>query len=209
MFGRFIALACASLLLAACQYKAEPAPVGAFNIPASFDNKLPGKYLLYVDVATLDRDVKPTGLECSAHSYPLALSASFRSATLQTFRNLVDEIELVDAQADKSALAARGARGMLVVRGEQLITRLRANPGIWSATMETDVEIVASLTVDGRQGRLLGTTVSGTGRAETQAGGMCEGGAQSLGEAATQSMRQTLTRMGEALANSERVRSGV
>lgn len=34
-----------------------------------------------------------------------------------------------------------------------------------------------------------------TGRAETQAGGMCEGGAQSSGKAATQSMRQTLIRM--------------
>ena len=196
-------------ILQSCQYRAEPVPVGAFNIYSSYDQKLPGKYLLLVDAVALDKDVRPTGLECSAHTYPLALSDAFRSAAVQTMGNLVHEVELVTAPVGRDELAGRGARGMIVVRGEQLIARLRAVPGLWSATIETDVEIVSSIIVDGRNGRLLGATVSGTGRSEASAGGMCSGGATALGEAATQSMRQALTRVGEELSNSERVREGV
>lgn len=209
MFLRGIVVAVLVVLAAGCQYRAEPQPVGAFNVYTSFDSKLPGKYLLYVDATALDTTVRPTGLECSAHSYPLVISQSFASAARQTLANLVGELEQVQSPVDRSELAARGARGMIVVRGEHTISRLRAVTGFWSATMEADVEVVAGVTVDGRNGRLLGTTVAGNGRAETGAGGMCEGGASALADAATQAMRQNLTRIGEGVANSERVRAGM
>lgn len=199
----------AGLLVAGCQYKAEPVAVGAFNVYSSYSEKLPGKYLLLIEVASLDQTVRPTGLECSAHSYPLALSASFKSAAVQTLGNLVESVELVDAPVGGGELASHGARGMIIIRGEQLISRLRAVPGLWTSTIESDVEIVASVIVDGKSGRLMGSTISGSGRAEQNAGGACEGGAGSLGEAATGAMRQSLTKIGEAISNSERVRRGV
>lgn len=202
-------LAVASVaILSACQYKAEPPAIGSFNVYSSYENKLAGKYLLYVDASALNKQVKPSDMNCAAHTFPLELSASFASSTQQTFANLVGELQLVQSPVDRQGLAAQGARGMIIVRGEQTVAKLRAVPGFWNVGIETDVEIVASITVDGRSGRVLGSTVSGRGTAQTDAGAFCEGGAKSLAESAGSAGRQTLTRLGEAFANSERVRSG-
>ncbi|GHC79360.1 hypothetical protein [Limoniibacter endophyticus] len=204
----YIALA-AGLALTGCQYKAEPVAIGAFNVYSSYENKLPGKYLLYVDASALNQNVKPSDMNCAAHSYPLELAASFKSSTRQTLSNLVGELELVDTPLDRSKLAERNARGMIIVKGEQTIARIRVMPGFWSATLEADVEIVSSITVDGKNGRLLGNTVSGRGVAQADAGAFCEGGAKSLSQAASDAARQALTRLGEALNNSDRVRTGM
>lgn len=202
------AVLASAAMLGGCQYKAEPPALGSFNVYSSFENKLPGRYLLYVDGTQLNRDIKPSDFNCAAHTYPLALTASFAESTRQTISNLVEELEVVPQPVDRTALIEMRARGMIIVRGEQTIGRLRVVPGFWSAGMETDVEIVASVTVDGRNGRLLGSTVSGRGVAQATAGAACEGGAKSLAQSASDAMRQTLTRIGEALVNSDRVRTG-
>lgn len=95
------------------------------------------------------------------------------------------------------------------MRGEELNGRLRVAPGFWVAGMEAEVELAASITVDGRKGRLLGQTVSGDGHAQGQAGGLCEGGAKVLTESAESAMKEAVGRLGEALVNSPRVRAGV
>lgn len=209
MLARMIAAGVLAVVaLSGCQYTAEPMAIGSFNVYSSYDDKVPGKFLLYVDGAQLNKDVKPSNLNCAAHTYPLHLADSFASSTRQTVANLVGEIEVVDKPVDRETLAAMSARGMIIVRGEQVIPKLRVVPGFWTANMESDVEIVASITVDGRSGRLLGTTVSGRGNAQGDAGALCEGGATSLAGAASDAMRMALTRIGEEFTNSERVRLG-
>ena len=198
-----------SAFLTACQYKAEPLPVATYNVYSSYDGKLPGKYLLYVDAAKLDRAIKPSDFNCAAHTFPLNVSTSFASSVRQTFANLVAELEVVQQRVCRDELKARGARGMIIVRGEELNGRLRVVPGFWSAGMETEVEMAASITVDGVNGRLLGATVSGNGNGQTDAGFACEGGAKSLVDSAEHALKETLGRLGEALTNSERVREGI
>lgn len=174
------ALMAAGAALGGCQYTAEPLSVPAYNVYSSYESKLPGKYLLYIEADKLSRVIKPSDLNCAAHSYPLELTNSFTGSVHQTFANLVDAIEVVDAPIPAGELAGRGARAMIIVRGEDLNGRLRAVPGFWSVGMETEVELAASILVDGRRGRLLGSTVSGDGHAQADAGGFCEGGADSL-----------------------------
>lgn len=203
----FFALALCALA-AGCQYKAEPLTVATYNVYSSYEGKLPGKYLLYVDGAKLNKPIKPSDFNCSAHTFPLELSSSFAGSVRQTFSNLVTELEIVDQPVDRAQLKARGSRGMIVVRGEDVNARLRVVPGFWVAGMETEVEIAASITVDGPAGRLLGSTVSGNGNAQGDAGFACEGGAQSLTQSAEKAMKETLGRLGEALTNSDRVRKG-
>lgn len=196
------------VLAAGCQYKAEPLTVATYNVYSSYEGKLPGKYLLYIDGTKLNKPIKPSDFNCSAHTFPLALSTSFGGSVRQTFTNLVTELEVVDQPVDRAQLKARGSRGMIIVRGEDVNARLRVVPGFWTAGMETEVEIAASITVDGPTGRLLGTTVSGNGTAQGEAGFACEGGAKSLTQSAEQAMKETLGRLGEALTNSDRVRKG-
>ena len=198
-----------SLGAAGCQYTAEPLSVGAYNVYTSYDSKLPGKYLLYVDTDALAKTIKPADFNCAAYSYPLDLKAGFSGSILKTFANLVGGVEVVDAPVSREELVGRGARGMIVVRGEELSGRLRVVPGFWVAGMETEVELAASITVDGQKGRLLGQTVSGDGHAQGRAGGLCEGGAKVLTESAESAMKEAVGRLGEALVNSPRVRTGV
>ncbi|SFU22517.1 hypothetical protein [Mesorhizobium sp. YR577] len=208
MKSRIIMVAALASITAACQYKAEPMSVGAYNVYSSYGDKLPGKYLLYVDASALKKAIKPSDMNCAAHTYPLDLTAGFTGSVRKTFETLVSETEVVAQPVDRADLAARGARGMIIVRGEEISGRLRVVPGFWAAGMETEVELVASITVDGRSGRLLGSTVSGNGNAQGDAGGFCEGGAKALVESAEKAMKQSVGRLGEALTNSERVRKG-
>lgn len=195
-----------AVMLAGCQYKAEPASVPAFNIYSNYGDKVPGLWLLYVEAGLLNKSVKPDDINCAAHTFPLAISEPFASAARQTLANVVTNLEVVASPVSADGLKARNARGMIVVRGENVLTRMRVVPGAWSATVDADVEIVASITADGPKGRLLGTTVSGLGRASGDAGVFCEGGGKALANGAAQGMQQALTRIGEAMANSERVR---
>lgn len=208
MKSRIIMVAALASITAACQYKAEPMSVGAYNVYSSYGDKLPGKYLLYVDASALKKAIKPSDMNCAAHTYPLDLTSGFTGSVRKTFETLVSETEVVSQPVDRADLATRGARGMIIVRGEEISGRLRVVPGFWVAGMETEVEVVASITVDGRSGRLLGSTVSGNGNAQGDAGGFCEGGAKALVESAEKAMKQSVGRLGEALTNSERVRKG-
>jgi hypothetical protein len=203
-----ISAALIAAMLASCQYKAEPLTVATYNVYSSYEGKLPGKYLLFVDGSKLDKSIKPSDFNCAAHTFPLALSSSFSGSVRQTFSNLVTELEVVQAPVGRDELKSRNARGMIIVKGEDVNARLRVVPGFWVAGMETEVEIAASITVDGQSGRLLGTTVSGDGNGQSDAGLACEGGAKSLTQSAEQAMKETLGRLGEALTNSDRVRNG-
>lgn len=205
---KYVALLVAMTALAGCQYKAEPLSVGAYNVYSSYDGKLAGKYLLFIESANLSKDIKPSDLNCAAHTYPLALASGFSGSVHKTFANLVEQLEIVQMPVSREDLSAQGARGMIIVRGEEVNGRLRVVPGFWTAGMETEVEIAASITVDGRNGRLLGTTVAGEGNAQGEAGGLCEGGAKVLVDSAEKAMKQVVGRLGEALVNSERVRAG-
>jgi hypothetical protein len=198
-----------ALLLSGCQYTAEPASVGVFNVYSSYEGKLPGSYLLFVDGAPLNKTLKPSDFNCAAHSYPLQLNEGFSGSVRLTFANLLETVEVVDAPVGREELAARGARAMIIVRGEDVTGRLRVVPGFWSNGIEAEVELAASITVDGREGRLLGLTASGDGNAQGPAGGFCEGGAGALAQAAEAAMKENVLRLGEALTNSERVRTGL
>ncbi|MCK9552250.1 hypothetical protein [Aquamicrobium sp.] len=205
---RTTAALAAMVALGGCAYKAEPMSVGAYNVYSSYGEKLPGKYLLFVDANALQKAIKPSDFNCAAHNYPLDLRAGFTGSVRKTFETLVSELEVVDRPVDRSELQSRGARGMIIIKGEELDGRLRVVPGFWTAGMETEVELAASIVVDGRSGRLLGSTVGGNGNAQGDAGGFCEGGAKALVQSAEKAMKEAVGRLGEALTNSERVRSG-
>jgi hypothetical protein len=80
-------------------------------------------------------------------------------------------------------------------------------PGFWSASMDSQAIVVASVSVEGHGGRLMGQTVEGTGFATSDAGGACEGGAKALAQAIGQGMGDVMRKVGEAISNSERMRA--
>ncbi|MCW5691776.1 MAG: hypothetical protein KIT48_05380 [Pseudolabrys sp.] len=203
----FIAALVSAVALSGCAYKADPIAAPSYNVVTSFSSKIPGKWLLAVDGASLNQTVKPSGMACAAHNFPLELRDAFKSSISQTLKNVFDEIEEVPEPIPGDQVTRRGARGLIVVRGEEARGRLDVQPGFWTANMKTEVVIVASTFVDGPSGRIFGTTVEGHGIADAEAGMMCEGGAKSLVSASSIAMRDAVRKAAEALGNSERLRS--
>lgn len=208
MSSRLAATLSLVLLLGGCAYKAEPIAAGSYDVVTSYSHKLPGKYLLYVGSDQLDTIVRPGSAACSAHSFPIQAAEGFRGSVRATLSNLVDSIEQVDGPVAADQLKSRGARGLIVVRADNLDGRLRVEPGFMSAKMATEVRITASVTVDGPSGRLFGSTFDGLGKGDAGAGVFCEGGANSMKESTEKAMREVVRKIGEGIANSDRVRSG-
>lgn len=156
--------------------------------------------------APLNQTIKPSGYACSAHTFPLELSDAFRTSVAQTLRNVFEQIEEIPTPIPGDQAPRRGARGIVVVRGQEVRGRLDVRPGFWQANMKTDVVIVASTYVDGASGRIFGTSVEGQGVADSEAGLMCDGGAKSLVAASSVAMRDTVRKLAESLGNSERLR---
>lgn len=205
---KFITFAILVSALGGCAYKAEPVASGSFDVVTSYSKKLPGKYLLYVAADQLDTVVRPNQLACSAHSFPIEAATGFRGSVRNTLANLVENVEAVSEPVPLDQLHSRGARGLIVVRADNLDGRLRVEPGFWSANMATEVRITASATVDGKSGRLFGSTFEGLGKGDAGAGFACAGGATSMRESAEKALKEVVRKIGEGIANSERVRSG-
>jgi len=207
---RLITCICTALaaLLAGCAYEAKPISTGVVSIVSAYTEKIPGKFALVIQPSELNKVIRPRGVACSAHSYPLNLSESFQSSVRTTLNNLVERLEEIQSPLSSEVLRAQGYKGQILVRGESLEGKLIAVPGFWTANISTTVHMTASIVVDGQGGRLVGKTVEGIAEREAEAGGFCEGGAASLEEASTQAMRKLMVQLGEALANSDRLRRG-
>jgi hypothetical protein len=196
----------AYLILASCAYNVDPLATPSYNVVSSYGEKVPGTWLLYVDAKPIDQPVKPEGYACSFHSFPLNLSSPFKSSVRQTLENVIEHIEDVPSPIPRQDVKARGARGIIVVHGDEVRTRLEVLPGFWSAKMDGQVSIVASITVDGSAGRIFGQTFEGQGRSGAEAGFACSGGAKGLADAAAKAMSDVSRKIGEGLTNSDRIR---
>lgn len=197
----------AGILLSGCAYRAEPISAPSYNVVTSFSQKVPGKWLLAVESEALNQNVKPSGMACAAHSFPIELAGAFQSSVSQTLTNVFEQIEVVSTPVAGDQVRRLGARGIIVVRGQEIRPRLDVQPGFWSANMRTQVMLVASVYVDGPNGRIFGTTVEGQGVSDQEAGLACEGGAKSLSESAATATRDTVRKIAEGLGNSDRVRA--
>jgi hypothetical protein len=195
------------VFLSSCTYNATVTDRPSFNTLNSYGSEVPGLWLLYVDAANLQRPMKPSGYVCAAHKFPIDAGGPFISSTRQTIDNVVETVEVVEVPPTLEQVRLRRAKGLIVVRGEEIRAKLVVQPGAFSAGMEGEASIVASVTVDGTRGRLLGTTVEGSGRSDAEAGFACEGGGKALGEAVSQGLGDAMRRLGEAIGNSERIRN--
>jgi hypothetical protein len=204
---RIFIFAISMSVVTGCTYNAQIDATPSFNVVSNYENKISGHWLLFVDSTPLQRPMKPSGMACAAHKFPIDASAPFTSSVNQTLKNLVEEIELVPGPVTPDGIRSRNARGLIVVRGEEVRARLDVKPGFWSADMQSQATVVASVVVNSSAGRLLGTTVEGTANADAEAGAMCSGGADSLGHAVSQAMGDTMRKIGETISNSEKIRN--
>jgi hypothetical protein len=135
----------------------------------------------------------------------LDIGETFRLSATKTIEQLVESVQVVDAPVSASSLAERGLAGMIIIQPDTLVARIQFIEGFWSGTADSTVEISASISVDGKEGRLLGTSASGDGNAQQQAS-TCGDGAAALGLATEKALKELLGQLGERLSNSSRMR---
>lgn len=197
-----------AMLLGGCAYQAATIATPADDVVTSFSDKIPGKWLLYIDASNLNTTVRPDSLECSAHNFPLDFTTGFPASVRTTLPNVIEDTEDVPDPIPADQAKKQGARGIISVHGESVSANLHVVSGFWSANIATEVDISASVTIDGPSGRLFGKTFDGEGRGDAPSGLACDGGAKALQEAADRAQKELLRRMAEEIANSDRVRMG-
>ena len=197
----------AAAFLGGCAYKTSAPVSPSYNVYSNYEDKVPGRFALYVNASSMRGEFKVDGLACSAHTYPMDASSAFKTSTLRTLANLVEDIEVVPTPLSRDRLKSGEYDGQIIVELEDMDVRLRMIPGFWTSEMEADVELTASIRVDGREGRVLGTTVSSDEHAKAEAGGACEGGANAISDATSDALEELMQKLGERFANSERVRA--
>ncbi len=204
---RLIVPAVALILLAGCAHQAQVAEAPAFDAVTSYGNKIPGRWVLFIDATALDTTAHPSGYACSAHSYDIKTAGAFQSSVRQTLENVFSQVETTPSPP--SGGVPRGAAGLIIVRGRETRTVLDVIPGFWSAKMRGRVTVSASVSVDGQKGRLFGRTFEGLGQTDSESGFACEGGGKALAAAAGRAVNNLVRQMAEALGNSPRLRRGI
>ncbi len=203
---RFLVITFTVLFTSACAYNTPVDVSPAYNVYSNYEDKLPGRYALYVDAKETKGEGDVKGLGCAAHSYPYDGEAAFAASVTATFRNIVEDVEVVTVPMDASALIAGGYLAQLTVEVVSMEVDLRVNPGFFSATIEADTEIAATVRAVNKAGNLLGSTIEGTADAEADAGGFCEGATTAMQESIGEAIEETMERLGERLANARRLR---
>ena len=199
-------ISASAIAVTACTYSATPTVSPAFDVYSNYADVLPGRFALHVDSNAFEDTFKFDGFSCSAHKFPVDAREAFTTSVLKTFENLVETVELVQEPLSNAALTEGGYRAQLSVRSEDMDARLILVAGFWSASVSADVELVASITADSAEGRLLGTTVEGDDDGEANAGAACGGGAEALSLATSGAIKKLVRALGERLTNARRLR---
>lgn len=202
-----LGLAAVALVITGCAYNAPVAVAPNLNVYSSYSEKLQGRYALVVESEAYNQTVRPTGYQCSAHTFPLDMQEAFRQSVIQTMRQVVDDVEVVQSPLSSDALARGGLKGQIIVRADSMTARIQFIPGFWNVSTDSNVDLTANMSVDGPTGRLLGTSAEGTGHAQGAAGAFCGGGANAIAEASEKATKQLLGQLGERLSNSPRLRT--
>lgn len=192
--------------LSSCAYQVATDIKPNFATYTAYDEKIRGSAAVYVDASRARSDVKVTGLACSAHKFPVDVEKDVTSAVVGTLGNLIENVQRVNAPLTRQQMEERGFNAMIIVKVEDMDIDLFVIPGFWSADMRSEAELVLGVKADTKQGRQVGSTFSGRGKATTNAGGACEGGATAIGQALEEATKEALAELAEKISNSERLR---
>lgn len=197
------------VLLAGCAYNVQPPISPAINIYSSYEDKLPGRYIVVLDdsLRNLNREISPSSYICSAHRYPLELGGALSSSVKQTLDQSFEETMEQRTNPPLAAIQETGAAGVVLVRLDSLQPRVSCQSGFWTTSCTATTDISFGVNIRGKDGQqLFGTSVGSSRTAQGDAGGACGGGATLLAQSIGDATKDALERMAERISNSARLR---
>ena len=174
--------------------------------PALKNHASPTGRGLIVEASSWAKVIKASSHQCSAHNFPIDANAVFKESITRTFEQLVEFVEVAAVLPSRETMSREKIAGAILVKADTFEPKLTFVPGFWSATASADMNVSAALTVDGPQGRLLGTSAGASRSADGEASDGCGSGANVLADATSKALRELMERLGERMGNAPKLR---
>ena len=196
------------VILSGCAYNVKPVSMPALNIYSSYDEKIPGTWVVVIDDSAKNvvREISASSHVCSAHKYPINVGDTIATSIKRTmdsiFENVIERVNMPSSDE----LQQIDAEGTVLVKMDTFEPKLRCSMGFWSGSCTASTDIEFGVIVRGQQGKLFATSVGDSATTDGDSGGACAGAANVLAESISKSVREALERMGERLSNSPKLR---
>jgi hypothetical protein len=195
-------------MLSGCAYSVKPISMPAVNIYSSYDDKIPGTWIIIIDDSAKNvlREIRASSHVCSAHTYPIyfgdAITTSINRTMHSVFENTIERTNMPTFEE----LQQIGAKGIVLVKMDTFEPRLRCSMGFWSGTCTASSDIGFGIIVRRQHEKLFAASVGGSKTIDGDSGNACEGAVSILSESISKSVREALERMAERLSNSPKLR---
>lgn len=194
-------------LASGCAHQSSPTVVPAANVFQSYDNKLSGKYAVFVQSGMWNKRVKPSSYMCSVHVFPVNADFGFQESVFQTIAGVVEQAELVRQALSPEQLHENGYKAQIAVHAGEFRPEIAFVSHFFTASANATARATIHMVAQGPEGPIFQTSVTADGFAEGNAGGLCGGGADVLGKAVGKMSGQIMERIGERVANSAKLRN--
>ncbi|MCR4158796.1 hypothetical protein NUK34_08015 [Kerstersia gyiorum] len=191
-----IASAAAAVLLMGCAYKGHVESVsGAAEIMPARQIDADAAIRVDPELSNMSKKVD-TGFVCSAHNYTITVGTALTDSVLRTMQGAFKNVTRVDAQTESQG------DYYLDFYLDEFNPRLRFNPGFWTATPESNVELSIRVRASRPDGTLVfQTTARGSGSEED--GGGCGDGMKVVEVATQKAMQRLMEDLAQKLINSK------
>ena len=180
------------LALAGCADPvAEPVPAPAvLDIPTAYTAKVPGRWALAVVGPSLNTQVAAPGFACGGMVFPVDLDLQFRRYLEQGFRQVADDVTLVDHPLTREELRAAGYSGLIAVHDATLAPDVSFQQNSYHALVDSNLRLSAILDVNARGGAAFHRVSTANGISHADVGIICQHGTNALALAADNAMQQ-------------------
>ncbi len=197
-FG-WVAVSCSQAVLV------RPAPsYEAF----AFEAPLPAAAAVFVDADQLYRQVRMApDLDdgdslCDEVSYPVDAREALAVSVIGTLERLVQDVARTTVPLDRQAMEARGLDAVIVVRADTFNVGLTSGAFL---SFEAGADLTLSVSAFTGDGLVVREVVFGNA-VQNESGISCSNGAEALGAAVEIAIENTMTELGELIANSPELR---
>lgn len=203
----FFLMTAAIFVGSGCAFNVKPVVSPAINIYSSYEDKIPGTFILILDstVKSCTRDVRASTHFCSGHTYPVDIGEPLSVSIERTMQSIFEIVILKDSVPVEGELNELNAQGFIVVRLDHFQPRLSFTQGMWTNRDEATSDLSLGITIQGRNGPLLGAS-AGASRTVQHDAANCPDGAIALSEAISLSIKEAMERMAEKVTNSQKLR---
>ena len=194
------------LALGGCAVLPGTLPISPVEVPSSYTQKVPGRWALVVGDTRFNTEIEAPGLACGDMSFPVDMDRSFRQYLVQGFGQIADEMVPVDHSLSDGEIRSGRFSGQIVVGSSTLLPNVNFVQHGFTAYVDSNMALSATLDVESRGHRLLRKTFTVTGISHVDGGLICENATGGLARAVDSAMQQMTVDTASAFSDSTDIR---